>query len=201
MVGPGNHEAYHEFVAFQRRFFMPSNASGAEEGNQYWSLNYSWMHMIFMSSECDFSPESKQFSWLLNDLKAVDRSKTPWLIVTFHRPIYNSNHAHQMEGKVFKSIYEPIFMDFGIDLVISGHVHAYERTYPVYKNNVTNDAPRYITIGDGGNHEGLEHHWYQRPVWSAIQSSQYGTSKTTSLNSIFRYDVQLLLLQDTPCWI
>ena len=39
----------------------------------------------------DYNASSVQYKWLAADLKAVDRSKTPWLVVSMHAPWYNSN--------------------------------------------------------------------------------------------------------------
>lgn len=58
----------------------------------------------------------------------MDREKTPWLLVLFHVPWYNSNEAHQGEGDDMKEAMEPLLRAAGVDLVLSGHVHAYERT-------------------------------------------------------------------------
>jgi UDP-2,3-diacylglucosamine pyrophosphatase LpxH len=44
--------------------------------------------------------------------------------------------------------------EYNVDLMFAGHVHAYERTFPVYKNVVTTGATTYLNIGDGGNREG-----------------------------------------------
>ena len=33
---------------------------------------------------------SKQYTWLEDDLKKVDRAKTPWVILAGHRPMYTS---------------------------------------------------------------------------------------------------------------
>ncbi|KAK1283223.1 Purple acid phosphatase 10 [Acorus calamus] len=62
--------------------------------------------------------------------------------------------------------FESWFVEYKVDLVLSGHVHAYERSERVSNiaYNITNNdatpipdpsAPVYITIGDGGNIEGL----------------------------------------------
>ena len=40
---------------------------------------------------------------------------------------------HYKELDCFMSVYEDLFYESGVDLVVSGHVHAYERTHPVYK--------------------------------------------------------------------
>merc|ERR1712136_643377 len=60
-------------------------------------------------------------------------------------------------------------------VVFSGHVHGYERTLGVYKGNVECDGPVYITIGDGGNHEGPACPWLTDvPAWSAFREFSFG---------------------------
>ena len=46
--------------------------------------------MVMMSTEHDFSPGSRQFKWMEEDLRSVDRRVTPWLILTGHRAMYTS---------------------------------------------------------------------------------------------------------------
>lgn len=58
----------------------------------------------------------------------MDREKTPWLIVLFHVPWYNSNTAHQGEGEDMKASMEHLLYSAGVDVALAGHVHAYERT-------------------------------------------------------------------------
>ncbi len=62
------------------------------------------------------------------DLAKVDRKQIPWLLVLFHVPWYNSNHAHQGEGDGMMAAIEPLIYAAGVDIVLAGHVHAYERT-------------------------------------------------------------------------
>lgn len=63
-------------------------------------------------------------------------------------------------------MYEPLFVKYKVDVVFAGHVHAYERSERISNiaYNVVNglctpirddSTPVYITIGDGGNQEGL----------------------------------------------
>ena len=40
--------------------------------------------------------------------------------------------------------------------MISGHVHAYERSYPIHQSAVRTDGVTYIGIGDAGNKEGKD---------------------------------------------
>ena len=56
---------------------MPDNGNSL-----FWySFDYGMVHMVMMSTEHDFTPGSKQYMWMENDLKKVDRKVTPWLMV------------------------------------------------------------------------------------------------------------------------
>lgn len=46
----------------------------------------------------------------------------------FHVPWYNSNTAHQGEGADMMAAMEPLLNAASVDLVLAGHVHAYERS-------------------------------------------------------------------------
>ncbi|RCT98736.1 hypothetical protein DVA78_20375, partial [Acinetobacter baumannii] len=71
-----------------------------------------------------------------------------------------------MEGESMRAVFESWFVQYKVDVVFAGHVHAYERSYRFsnIQYNVTSgyqypvpdkSAPVYITVGDGGNQEGL----------------------------------------------
>ena len=57
----------------------------------------------------------------------------------------------------FRQTYEPLWLQYGVDLLFSGHVHAYERSNPVanYSVDPSGCAPVQLIVGDGGNHEGV----------------------------------------------
>ena len=70
---------------------------------------------------------------------------------------------------------ERLFYTSKVDLVLAGHVHAYERSLPVFDSRVLPEAPVYITIGDGGNREGLASNYVNpTPAWSAYRLAVYG---------------------------
>ena len=46
-----------------------------------------------MSTEHDYREGSRQYKWLENDLKNVDRKKTPWVVLGGHRPMYTSQEV------------------------------------------------------------------------------------------------------------
>ncbi|WVZ85531.1 hypothetical protein U9M48_032448 [Paspalum notatum var. saurae] len=128
---------------------------------------------------CVLHASSDQYRWLARDLAAVDRRATPWLVVLLHAPWYNTNAAHQGEGEAMREALERLLFQARVDVVFAGHVHAYERFVSsflidpcrfsffgrpiltllsqtrVYDNEANPCGPVYITIGDGGNREGL----------------------------------------------
>lgn len=71
----------------------------------------------------------EQWQWLKKDLAKVDRNKTPWIIAMAHRPMYSSqNSSYQIYvGNAFQKL----MIDHGVDMYLSGHIHWYERLYPL----------------------------------------------------------------------
>ena len=90
-----------------------------------------------------------------------------------HCPFYNSNKAHQDEQQATLMRdahgFEDLFHQHKVAVVISGHVHAYERSHPVYKNTSQPGAPTYLVVGDGGNREGHASTYLDEPGWSAFR--------------------------------
>ena len=75
-------------VPMASRFTMPE--SPGSNGIFWYSFDYGSVHFTMISTEHDLSPGSVQYLWLEKDLASVDRSRTPWLVVSGHRPMYNS---------------------------------------------------------------------------------------------------------------
>lgn len=48
--------------------------------NLWYSFNQGPIHFVFMSSEHDFTQDSAQYKWIINDLANVDKSVTPWIV-------------------------------------------------------------------------------------------------------------------------
>lgn len=194
----GNHEwfdsANYDFTAYLARFYNPPVKGGKRE--LYYSFDVGLAHWIMVSGYCEemrstatqpcLAEGSPQLDWLTNDLANVDRKITPWVFVVFHEPYMNSNTAHsiQTEGKPLQDAIEDTLYAGKVDLVMSGHVHAYERSCQVYKDVCTEGAPYYITIGDGGNKEGLASTWVNpQPQWSMFRQASYGFGELLVLNA------------------
>ncbi|RDW56545.1 purple acid phosphatase-1 [Coleophoma cylindrospora] len=160
------------FTGYINHFRMPSEKSGGV-GNFWYSYDHGMTHYVIVDMETDFGngisgpsepisgpfgQTNEQYNWLENDLKSVDRSVTPWLVVFGHRPWYTSG-ALCLECQ---EAFEPLFDQYNVDLYMSGHNHYYERIAPI-ANNVTDpnelnnpSAPWHIINGAAGHWGGLD---------------------------------------------
>jgi hypothetical protein len=161
--------------------------SGYDYGNSFYYFETGMSHIIFLNAYTYTNLESNQYKWLESNLQSVNRKVTPWIIVVIHCPWYSSNMDHYGEKQTveMRNYMEPLFYKYNVNIVFSGHVHAYERSHPVYLNNTNLKAPIYITIGDGGNLEGHAKKYYEQPSWSAYRNGTnygYGTLEIINLN-------------------
>jgi 3',5'-cyclic AMP phosphodiesterase CpdA len=70
--------------------------------------------------------DDKQLDWLGKELAA---SGSDWKIAFFHHPLYSSGETHG-SADVQRELLEPLFLKHGVDVVITGHEHFYERIKP-----------------------------------------------------------------------
>ena len=54
-----------------------------------------------------------------------------------------------------RTAWEPLFAQYGVDFVLNGHVHSYERTHPTLNYTTNAAGPVWLMLGDGGNAEGM----------------------------------------------
>ncbi|CAA3021923.1 purple acid phosphatase 23 [Olea europaea subsp. europaea] len=160
MVVEGNHEiepqvANVSFQSYLTRFSVPSNESGSNS-NFYYSFDSGGVHFIMLGAYVDYNKTGAQYVWLQKDLQKVDRSVTPWLVAAWHPPWYNSYSSHYQEFECMRLEMEALLYEYGVDIVFSGHVHAYERMNRVFNYTLDSCGPVYITVGDGGNIEKVD---------------------------------------------
>ena len=95
----------------------------------YYSFDYGNVHVVCLDSyDSDNSPGSAMLTWLADDLTATDAE---WLIAFWHHPPYSKgSHDSDSEGRLvdMREHVLPILEGHGVDLVLSGHSHAYERS-------------------------------------------------------------------------
>lgn len=148
-------------------------------------------------------PASREYAWLRADLAAVNRAVTPWVIFTTHRPVYCSATQEFGEHAGEQALLEPLLLGCGVDLGIVGHMHIYERTFPVAHGavvpgtNATNvyrrpGAPVYAVQGTGGCFAGAGGWVSPTPAWSAVRAQDYGyamvVANATHLNWQYRLE-------------
>ena len=207
MVTVGNHESFYNYTAFTHRYNMNNKANEATgnkgNGNFWYSFERSNVHWLQISTEHDCSPGSPQYNFVKKDLSQVDKSKTPWLLVTAHRPFLGSSTRseddHKPNGK-YLTCWEDLFLQYKVDIVLHGHMHCYERSYPFAVNQtcVPSSAtkeyedlqcPIYITQGTSGAMvaEKLEK---EKPNYLVKRAERYGygllTIEDKKLNYKFR---------------
>jgi len=164
-------DGWHQFLG---RFPQSYNHSGST--SPFWfSANHGPAHIIVLNPYLAFAHESSQMQWLLQDVARINRTITPWVVGLFHVPWYNSNSYHFGEGDLHRDAVEGVLMAAGVDIVVSGHVHSYERSHPTFKSRPDECGITYLNIGDGGNREGLASAWRDpQPAHSAYREDSYG---------------------------
>ncbi|KAF5818131.1 putative phosphoric monoester hydrolase [Helianthus annuus] len=115
------------FKPYTHRYFVPYEASGTTSPLWY-SIKRASAYIIVLSSYSAYGKSTPQYKWLMKELPKVNRSKTPWLIVVMHCPLYSTYVHRYMEGETMRVMYEQYFVQYKVDVVFAGHVHAYERT-------------------------------------------------------------------------
>src|ERR1044072_7589387 len=101
----------------------------------YYSFNHQNTHILVLDTDRNsYSTGSDQYNFAVSDLQAASQAPDiDWIIVYFHKPIYTSPTSTSAESS-FRSTYHPLFDQYGVDLVLQGHAHNYQRTYPLSYN-------------------------------------------------------------------
>ena len=164
--------------------------------NNYYSFDYENIHILAISTEMreDMSKDEIQMDFIKNDLEiAAKNSDTDWIIVFMHHPMYSSRDSGSYLS--LRNELQPIFDNFQVDLVLSGHKHAYERTNSLMFDSKIigeekceyekSNGQIYVTVGTGGHSHSV---FEKKETWSIIQNdNDYGF-----LNLVFSEDDRTL---------
>lgn len=147
----GNHECYTPARSFSRpvlftaQLKLPQNGPAGLKGQVY-SFDYGDAHFVMLDSQESelgrFMPAmlQAQKDWLEKDLQA---SRKKWKLVFLHRPLYNNKPG---EGDAnIRRAFAGIFDRYQVDVVFTGHDHAYARTYPLFAGRKA-DSPVHGTV-------------------------------------------------------
>ena len=140
-------------VPYERRFPMPRPSLD----DAWYGFDYGSAHVVLMSTEHDFRPQSAQYKFLDQHLAGVDRKVTPWLVFAGHRPMYvDSTNADGTAGdqpvaSELQTNVEPLLNKYKVDLALWGHHHSYQRTCPLYKGECNDEEGiPHVVIGMAG---------------------------------------------------
>lgn len=149
---PGNHD-YNDFyqfkataqithdIAYYQNFSMPENgeAGGVPSGTQaFYSFDIGNVHFLSLDSYGKEENETRmydttgtQVQWIKKDLEAFRNTKRGWVIAYWHHPPYtmgshNSDKEHDLVK--IRENFIRILERYGVDLIICGHSHLYERS-------------------------------------------------------------------------
>jgi len=102
----------------------------------YYSFNYENAHILVLDTDKNsYLVGSSQYNFAVNDLQSASQDPNiNWIIVYFHRPVYASPSADASVLSYFRNLYHPLFDQYGVDLVLAGHIHNYQRTFPLNYN-------------------------------------------------------------------
>jgi hypothetical protein len=170
---------------------MPYDAGATPSGdNLYYSFDVAGgaVHVIMLGSYTAHDAGSAQHRWLRRDLAAVGRARArggaAFGVALVHAPWYNSNRAHRGEGEGMRGAMEELLYGARVDAVFAGHVHAYERFARVYGGKEDPCGPVHVTIGDGGNREGLAKKYVDpQPATSAFREASFGHGRLEVVNA------------------
>jgi len=137
---------------------------------EYWyKFSYGPADFFVVDSNRPTGPDSEQYKWLEAELAA---STAKWKFVAHHHPPYSSDEddygnlweGQSMRGDLRMRAMTKLYEKYGVDVVWAGHIHSYERTWPLISGSSAESGPVYIVCGGGGG--GLERHGPTRPEFS-----------------------------------
>ncbi|HKU77455.1 MAG TPA: fibronectin type III domain-containing protein [Pyrinomonadaceae bacterium] len=124
-------------------------ASGTEK---YYSFDYANIHFICLDSmTSDRSANGPMATWLRADLSSTTRQ---WTIAFWHHPPYSKGSHDSDTDPILAQMRQnilPILEDAGVDLVLAGHSHSYERSYLIDGHYGTSSTFTAAMKKDGGS--------------------------------------------------
>jgi hypothetical protein len=142
-------------IAYYNIFTLPTNAQagGIASGTEdYYSFDYGNIHFVCLDSmTSDRTVGGPMLTWLQNDLTSTTKD---WIIAFWHHPPYTKgSHDSDTEAELreMRENVLPILETYGVDLVLSGHSHSYERSFLLDGHYGTSDTFTSSMILDTGS--------------------------------------------------
>ncbi|MGE0711769.1 MAG: metallophosphoesterase [Planctomycetota bacterium] len=144
----GNHDLYGLYgQPFKDTFTLPPNGGGSLLEELYYS--FEWGDAKFVAIEANstfqFVQVGAHMDWLRRELA---QNTKKWLIVFFHPPLYSA--GQHGDNHALQQVLGPLFESYGVDLVLTGHDHDYERTKAIKDYNQRAGYPGLVHVVTGG---------------------------------------------------
>ncbi len=143
----GNHEQ-------NAKFYYDYVSCPAPE--YYYTFHYGNAQFFMIDSNKECGPDSEQYKWLEAQLT---ESHAVWKFVSYHHPSYSSDeddygdmwHGKSEYGDLRLRPLSKLYDKYGVDIVWNGHIHSYERTWPLVDDKpVERKGTIYMVTGGGG---------------------------------------------------
>ena len=147
MPAAGNHEIEKSngpigLDAFQAYFKVPSTETDPELAGLWYSFTVGSVHVIVLQNDDNCLQDGgdvyingysggRQLAFLQKELAAARASRhVDWIVVAMHQVMISSSDANGADIGL-RAKYGPLFDKYGVDLVLCGHEHDYERSLAV----------------------------------------------------------------------
>ena len=168
----GNHDGFAADSATQTGpyydiFSLPTagEAGGLPSGTEaYYSFDHGNLHFVVLDShESDRKPGGAMLTWMAADLATTTAD---WVIAYWHHSPYTKG-SHNSDTEIqlieMRDHALPILEDLGVDLVLSGHSHSYERSFLLDSHYGTSDTLSPTMILDDGDGSPVGDGDYRKP--------------------------------------
>lgn len=181
----GNHDLFEGDKPFLETFYLPTNSVTGTE--HFYSFDHGDVHFCglfvpWRSQDALFpayylGDGTAQYQWLTNDLATTVK---PWKILFFHVTVNTSGpHRFDSDGGVYdrlelQRLLLPLARQYGVQLILSGHDHAFERFVPM--NGV------HLVVTGGGGFEPyplVERDPANAQFWSVLHATLVSVSHDT----------------------
>lgn len=183
----GNHESiWWNGTGYKERWFRPEAGGDAPSDATFYQLNVGPVTFMMLDTETAWNTADygqAQLNWMQTAFTDA-RSNGQLIFAAHHRPFYCSATAVvdcTTLAENLRTQAELLYKTTGVSTVMCGHIHNYERTFPVFGNvtdvnsSYTNTAdPYYIVNGAGGNREGISGFYTASNLWSAVRLTTVG---------------------------
>jgi Calcineurin-like phosphoesterase len=145
---PGNHEYAGDPTA--KGYFDYFGDRARQRGVGYYAFDEGPWRIIGLNDNIAFGPGSSQMQWLRDELENTRKLCT---LVYWHKPLFSSGPNGTVNDGAASKVIWTTLMEFGVDVVLNGHDHEYERFAPQDQDGRPSvNGIREFVVGTGGAH-------------------------------------------------